>query len=86
MFVQGMARGNSDALLVKSTIDLAHSLGMKVAAEGVETAESLALLQAMGADTAQGYFIARPMPLADFLKFEIETPAARAAPSLKGLA
>jgi EAL domain-containing protein (putative c-di-GMP-specific phosphodiesterase class I) len=87
IFVQGMARGNSDALLVKSTIDLAHSLGMKVAAEGVETAEVLALLQAMGADTAQGFYIARPMPIDDFMKFEVaaETVTSRPAPSLKGL-
>ncbi|RYG35437.1 MAG: EAL domain-containing protein, partial [Burkholderiales bacterium] len=69
VFVQGMAPGNSDALLVKSTIDLAHSLGMAITAEGVETAEVLALLQAMGADTAQGYFIARPMPLDALVAF-----------------
>jgi EAL domain-containing protein (putative c-di-GMP-specific phosphodiesterase class I)/GGDEF domain-containing protein len=86
LFIQGMVRGNSDALLVKSTIDLAHSLGMTVAAEGVETAETLALLQTMGADTAQGYYIARPMPIDDFLKFEAEPQMARAAPALKGLA
>lgn len=86
MFVQGMANGNSDALLVKSTIDLAHSLGMKIAAEGVETAESLALLQAMGADMAQGYYIARPMPIEDFLRFDVKPQVERAAPMLKGLA
>jgi EAL domain-containing protein (putative c-di-GMP-specific phosphodiesterase class I) len=85
-FVIGMAHGNSDALLVKSTIDLAHSLGMKIAAEGVETAEALALLQTMGADLAQGYYIARPMPLDDFLKFEPPAQAAtRPATQLKGL-
>lgn len=74
VFVQGMAHGNSDALLVKSTVDLAHSLGMAITAEGVETAEVLALLQAMGADTAQGYFIARPMPIEDFIKFDACPP------------
>jgi diguanylate cyclase len=86
VFVQGMAGGNSDALLVKSTIDLAHSLGMKVAAEGVETADVLALLQAMGADTAQGYYIARPMPLDDFLTFQEQPLVERPQPILKGLA
>jgi diguanylate cyclase len=87
VFIQNLARGNSDALLVKSTIDLAHSLGMSVAAEGVETAESLALLQTMGADTAQGFYIARPMPIDEFLGFEAQPQmAARAAPLLKGLA
>ena len=78
VFIQGMARGNSDALLVKSTIDLAHSLGMTVAAEGVETAESLALLQAMGADTAQGY-LHRP-PDADRRLPEVRSRAAARAP------
>ena len=68
-FVLSLAHGHRDALLVKSTIDLAHSLGLKVTAEGVETSEALAVLQAMGCDMAQGYFIGRPMPVADFVTF-----------------
>ena len=55
-----------DALIVRSTIDLAHSLGLKVAAEGVETNACFSLLSAMGCDHAQGYLIARPQPLRDF--------------------
>ena len=74
-FVIGMADGQKDVLLVRSTIDLAHSLGMKVTAEGVETAVALALLTGMGCDLAQGYFIARPMILADFLAFLDQAPA-----------
>jgi EAL domain-containing protein (putative c-di-GMP-specific phosphodiesterase class I)/GGDEF domain-containing protein len=62
-FVMQVAEGGRDALLVKSTVDLAHSLGLKLVAEGVETAETLAVLAAMGCDVAQGYHIARPMPL-----------------------
>lgn len=69
LFVQNMAHGNCDALLVKSTIDLAHSLGMNVTAEGVETSETLAMLQVMGADLAQGYFIAKPLAVEDFQEF-----------------
>lgn len=68
-FVQGVAAGGSDALLVKSTIDLAHSLGMSIVAEGVETAQDLAVLQAMGADLIQGYYIGRPMPITDLADF-----------------
>jgi EAL domain-containing protein (putative c-di-GMP-specific phosphodiesterase class I)/GGDEF domain-containing protein len=68
-FVIGMAEGQKDALLVRSTVDLAHSLGLKVTAEGVETAMVQALLTAMGCDLAQGYFIARPMAVADFAAF-----------------
>ena len=65
-----------DRLLVKSTIDLAHGLGMKVVAEGVETAEAIALLAGMGCDYAQGYHIARPMPIEDVISFldDFETP------------
>lgn len=66
-FVLPLDSSSRDGLLVKSTIDLAHSLGLKVTAEGVETATALALLQAMGCDMAQGYFIARPMPIADLI-------------------
>lgn len=62
-FVMQMADGSRDALLVKSTVDLAHSLGLKLVAEGVENAETLAVLAAMGCDAAQGYHVARPMPL-----------------------
>jgi EAL domain-containing protein (putative c-di-GMP-specific phosphodiesterase class I) len=48
---------------------------MKVTAEGVETAVALALLTGMGCDMAQGYFIARPMMLADFIAFVDQAPA-----------
>jgi len=66
-FVMGLDQSSRDALLVKSTIDLAHGLGMKVTAEGVETETALALLSGMGCDMAQGYFIGRPMPLNDLI-------------------
>lgn len=77
-FVMTLEAGGKDALLVKSTVDLAHSLGMKVTAEGVETREGLAALQLMGCDIAQGYHIAKPMgldKLVDFLgDWTIELP------------
>jgi diguanylate cyclase len=83
-FIMGLAT-SQDALLVKSTIDLAHGLGLKVTAEGVEQAEALAALQGMGCDLAQGYFIARPMPLNDLLTFladnHVEKPMAQPATS-----
>ncbi|HVZ99466.1 MAG TPA: EAL domain-containing protein [Caulobacterales bacterium] len=66
-FVQLLGLHERDALLVKSTIDLAHSLGMSVTAEGVETQAGLNMLAAMGCDCAQGYLIARPMPEAEFI-------------------
>lgn len=77
-FILTLDRSARDALLVKSTIDLAHSLGLQIVAEGVETAESLAILTGMGCDLAQGYFIARPMPLTKVVEFldEAQAPAA----------
>ncbi len=65
--VQGVTESQRDALIVRSTIDLAHSLGFKVTAEGVETSDCYSLLGAMGCDQAQGYLIARPMPRKDLL-------------------
>jgi len=62
-FVLTLDESSRDALLVKSTIDLAHSLGLKVVAEGVETPTALALLRGMGCDIAQGYLIGRPVTL-----------------------
>lgn len=67
-FVLSLDESSRDALLVKSTIDLAHSLGLKVTAEGVETPTALALLRGMGCDIAQGYLIARPLPLAGLIE------------------
>ena len=68
-FVLSLESDAKDALLVKSTIDLAHSLGLKVTAEGVENREALAMLQVMGCDLAQGYHIARPMGLEALMGF-----------------
>jgi EAL domain-containing protein (putative c-di-GMP-specific phosphodiesterase class I) len=67
--VQGVTDSQRDALIVRSTIDLAHSLGLKVIAEGVETSDCFALLSAMGCDQAQGYLIAKPLPLKELLTF-----------------
>jgi diguanylate cyclase len=55
-----------DRLILKSTIDLAHGLGMSVVAEGVEDEATLAVLSALGCDKVQGYLIARPGTLTDF--------------------
>ncbi len=55
------------AAIVKHTVALAHDLGLRLVAEGVEDAATGAVLAGLGCDTAQGYAIARPMPVADFL-------------------
>ena len=51
-----------DAVIVRSTIDLAHNLGLKVIAEGVETSGVWDLLSMLGCDSSQGYLMGRPMP------------------------
>jgi len=68
-FVLDLARNEQDRLLVRSTTDLAHSLGLKVTAEGVEDAESFAALQMYGCDYAQGYFISKAIPADTFSTF-----------------
>ena len=65
-FVRDMSINKDSSLIVRSTIDLAHDLGRKVVAEGVETQEHWNQLAAFGCDFAQGYFIARPMPAEEF--------------------
>lgn len=65
-FVRDMLDNKDHQTIVRSTIDLAHNLGLTASAEGVESVETLALLAAMGCDTAQGYFIGRPLPVPDF--------------------
>lgn len=67
-FVKGIADNRSDRLMVQSTIGLAHSLGRKVVAEGVEHRDILDILIEMGCDIAQGFAIGRPMSLDSLTK------------------
>jgi diguanylate cyclase len=76
-FILTLTEGRSDQLMIQSTIDLAHAMGMSVVAEGVETEHAMALLKVMGADSAQGYFISRPQPLNVMLEFLADRAPAR---------
>jgi len=60
-FVNGLAENATDTALVRMIIDLCHTLGVEVLAEGVETSEQAALLRDMGCDVGQGYYFARPL-------------------------
>ena len=62
-FIRGMVDNRSERLMVSSTIALAHSLGRRIVAEGVETREALELLAEMECDIAQGFITGRPMTL-----------------------
>jgi diguanylate cyclase (GGDEF)-like protein/PAS domain S-box-containing protein len=61
-FVMSMATVKSDAVIVRSIVDLAHNLSVRVVAEGVEDAATMDMLIDYGCDEAQGYYFARPMP------------------------
>ena len=62
-FVVGLVDNSSDMMLVESTIVLAHGLGRRVIAEGIEDPETLSLLRVIGCDIVQGYYLAKPMQL-----------------------
>ncbi|MFG1720686.1 putative bifunctional diguanylate cyclase/phosphodiesterase [Micromonospora chalcea] len=66
-FVLGMADDPDDAAIVRSMIELAGALGLRVVAEGVEDERTWRLLHAAGCDVAQGWFHARPMPAEDLV-------------------
>jgi diguanylate cyclase len=63
-FVRHVVTDSHDVAIVRSTINLAHELGLEVVAEGIEDQPTWDLLAKLGCDTAQGYFISKPMPAA----------------------
>jgi len=65
-FVINMMEDSGDLVIVQSTIELAHNLGLTVIAEGVESDETWRRLRTLGCDVAQGWLIGRPLPAADF--------------------
>ncbi len=65
-FVIGMGSDNSDASIVRTTIDLGRNLGLEVVAEGVESGEALDQLTGLRCDIAQGFHLSRPLPAAEF--------------------
>ena len=64
----------ADAVIVRSTIDLAHNLGLTVVAEGVEDEGALDLLVEYGCDSAQGYFFSRPLAADELAAWLTESP------------
>ncbi|WP_145009695.1 putative bifunctional diguanylate cyclase/phosphodiesterase [Pseudomonas oryzihabitans] len=65
-FIRELEPGNDDAVIVRSTIEMGHNLGLDVVAEGVEEGRTLALLRSWGCDLIQGYYISRPVPAGEF--------------------
>ena len=68
-FVLNLASNKEDEILVRSTIDLGHNLGLKVTAEGIENEESLNILHKYGCDTGHGYFISKPVSADEIVAF-----------------
>jgi EAL domain-containing protein (putative c-di-GMP-specific phosphodiesterase class I) len=68
-FVAGVGQSASDETIVNTVIGMAHSLGLQVVAEGVETEQQMAFLRVQGCDVVQGYAIAPAMPAAEFENF-----------------
>jgi EAL domain-containing protein (putative c-di-GMP-specific phosphodiesterase class I) len=61
-FVMNLLDSRNDEVIVRSTIELGHNLGLRVVAEGVEDEASLRELRRLGCDEAQGYHLSRPVP------------------------
>ena len=70
-FVLNMLENQSDAMLVKLIIDMAHGMGHIAVAEGIESQDVLDEVKSMGCDIAQGYFLGRPMPASDFNAYRL---------------
>lgn len=69
-FVAGMANDEDSAVIVRSTIEMAHNLGLQVVAEGVETDTIARRLADLGCEAVQGYWISRPLPVADYAAWQ----------------
>lgn len=65
-FVMNLKDDANDLAIVRATIDLAHNLNLSVVAEGVENQESWDILQELGCDLIQGFYLSKPQPVADF--------------------
>ena len=65
-FVAGLGSPDQDPTIIATVVDLAHKLGLRVVAEGVETEAELQAIRAMGCDEAQGFLLARPAPAHTF--------------------
>jgi len=65
-FVQDILVSENDDVIVNATINLAHNLGFKVTAEGVESVEIMDILKSYGCDVAQGFYLSKPVAVSDF--------------------
>lgn len=71
-FISGITDNNEDLTLIKATISMAHSLGLTVVAEGVETKAQIALLSDLNCDYLQGFYYSKPLPAKELLNFTFD--------------
>jgi EAL domain-containing protein (putative c-di-GMP-specific phosphodiesterase class I) len=71
-----MNEDSNDAIIVRSVIDLGHNLGLQTVAEGIENLSTWEQLTTLGCDSAQGYFLARPMPAEQLDQWLVDTAVA----------
>ena len=79
-FVMNMLDDADDFTIVRSTVELAHNLGLRVVAEGVETAAAMDALRAVGCELAQGYHASRPIPVDAFQRWLLQAQWGLATP------
>jgi diguanylate cyclase (GGDEF)-like protein len=80
-FVMNMELSPEDAMIVRSTIDLARNLGLRTVAEGVESADSMDRLRALGCDLAQGFHLSRAIPADELLRWAQARRATASSPA-----
>jgi EAL domain-containing protein (putative c-di-GMP-specific phosphodiesterase class I) len=68
-FVREIQTGTEDAIIVRAIINLAHNLGMRVVAEGIETRDQFELLREQGCDIGQGYLLGKPVTPSEAFSF-----------------
>lgn len=73
-FIMSMGSNDNDAVIVRSTIDLAHNIGLRVGAEGVEDKQAYEMLVAFGCDSVQGFYISQPMAPEEFVRWLQQPP------------
>jgi diguanylate cyclase len=83
-FVMSMDRDEDNAAIVRATVELAHNLGLRVVAQGVETADSWERLRALGCDEIQGFLRGRPVSPEDIDARLLTGPLARSSDAPAG--
>ncbi|HEX8918574.1 MAG TPA: EAL domain-containing protein, partial [Chloroflexota bacterium] len=74
-FVMDMADHDDDAFIARSVIDLGHNLGLEVVAEGVKSETVWGILNSMGCDHAQGFYLSEPLPASELVAWLIQAGA-----------